>query len=158
MSTVTISKEIKLPTIKQIIANTSFKKKKTAMAVIETLKWLAAGAPHDNFNGFDTPIYFNMNNYILLGVNEYGQRANYDEVSACGTSCCMAGAIQLFRKHKIPKKSQGSYELDSAFGSSIMYRGDEDLNKLFYGKMRATAAEAFDALYGYCTTGEVVWK
>ncbi len=75
---------MKVPSISTIMKNTAFKDKLTAKAAQEALKWLEAGAPH-KYDGLPGDYTFDMGHFISKSYN-------------CSTTCCMAGAISLYKR------------------------------------------------------------
>lgn len=153
------------PTVEEIMHNTDFKDKETALAALDALLWLEAGAPH-KFSDLPGEYSFHMGHFITPADHD-----GYLPNNICGTACCIAGAIELHKKKGDVKEQLNSCDLENLFVAEC----GTDLYDLFYVMKNSRSLyrvsdgddiyleevkphHAAKALYGYLTTGVVDWS
>lgn len=129
--------------------------------LIQIAEWLEAGAPHQTKAGI---VRFDLS----VGVQK----------NACGTACCIAGAVCQFNKpfdtddlSYAGDFNNGDAEVafygddeDSVFGRAVELLGisEDDAEALFTPTgvdwYRVTPAEAAATIRHYLETGEVNWE
>jgi hypothetical protein len=138
------------PTVKNVMEVTEFKERKMAEAAIKTLKWLDEGAPYKKRIGNKfVKLIFNMTQFI------------YD--NDCGTICCIAGVMTLFKdKDKLNLEQIRHYNIRDFFDIDSNHSNNK-LDKLFYANNspylgEITPFETAIALRKYLKTGIVDWS
>jgi hypothetical protein len=153
------------PTIEHIKEVTAFKTTKQAEGALETLIWLDQGAPH-KFDGLKGNYKFAMDHFIT--PIEETQFDGIRGAPACGTACCIAGAIWSFAHNMNGNKPDPDNDMTNFFPTDPDSDADypdlqEDLQNLFYADNvydlnEITAKEAAKTLRKYLKKGKVDWS
>lgn len=126
------------------------------------LAWLDAGAPHTR-EGVDHQVFFNMDYFL----------DTREDIGACGTVCCIAGAIDIFNNlgidaQEMPKGVNVATAKCEKIGE-IVGMTPQQVNDLFIAENNPylednddrfwiSPAEAASAIRSMLATGEVVWS